>query len=118
MEQQNPFGDLYAGDTWIRNFVFYADEDKETRYDLTDHTVTFTMKESLDDPDASAKAQVNLTLTDASEGEATLTVPKATTAAIDPGYYYVNILDTDSSSQEQTRLEGQQEVKQRGNTPE
>lgn len=91
-----PLG-VIRGDTKIYTLT-YTDSDGEP-LDLTGYTVWFTVKENVDDTDASAKIQKEITShTDPTNGITTVTLDPADTDDLAGSYHYdIQLVDSDGN---------------------
>ena len=78
--------DFIAGTTW--EFVYEITLDGDAP-DITDDTVTVTLKSNINDPDSAALLQVNADVTTSgADGKAIYAIPPATTDITGGKYYY------------------------------
>jgi hypothetical protein len=94
--------EITRGNTWKR-ILYFSDDDGPT--DITGWKILFTAKEKITDVDASAKIAVAATITDAENGEATLSL-SVTNTDLTPGSYIYDIKIITDTSDELTIVNG------------
>ena len=99
--------EVTRGNTWKRDLYFYNDDN---RLDITGWKILFTVKEKISDTDgitgASAKIAVEATLSDPTNGKATLSLSVTNTDLPPASYIYDIKIITASAVDELTIING------------
>ena len=95
--------EITRGNTWKRD-LYFSDEDGPI--DITGWKILFTAKEKITDLDASAKIAVAATITDATNGKATLSLSVTNTDLPPASYIYDIKIVTASAVDELTFVSG------------
>lgn len=95
--------EITRGNTWKRELEF---TDENVPLDITGYKILFTAKEKITDLDAAAKIAVEATITDATNGKATLSLSVTNTNLPPASYIYDIKIITASAADELTIVTG------------